>query len=73
MGRIENKRSKDKSSSYFLIDNNLTDSQPHILTIIATPLVEISSFTEILSSSVENQSGCFVSSDIENENTRRNR
>lgn len=73
MGRIENKRSKDKSSSYFLIDNNLTDSQPHILTIIATPLVETSSFTEILSSSVENQSGCFVSSDIENENTRRNR
>ena len=73
MGRIENKRSKDKSSSYFLIDNNLTDSQPHILTIIATPIVETSSFTEILSSSVENQSGCFVSSDIENENTRRNR
>ena len=73
MGRIENKRSKDKSSSYFLIDNNLTDSQPHILTIIATPLVETSSFTEILSSSAENQSGCFVSSDIENENTRRNR
>lgn len=73
MGRIENKRSKDKSSSYFLIDNNLTDSQPHILIIIATPLVETSSFTEILSSSVENQSGCFVSSDIENENTRRNR
>ena len=73
MGRIENKRSKDKSSSYFLIDNNLTDSQPHILTIIATPLVETSSFTEILSFSVENQSGCFVSSDIENENTRRNR
>ena len=73
MGRIENKRSKDKSSSYFLIDNNLTDSQPHILIIIATPFVETSSFTEILSSSVENQSGCFVSSDIENENTRRNR
>ena len=39
MGRIENKPSKDKSS-YFLSDNNITDSGPHIPTIVATPLVE---------------------------------
>ena len=43
MGRIENKPSKDKSS-YFLSDNNITDSEPHIPTIMATPLVETSSF-----------------------------
>lgn len=46
MGRIEKKWSKDKSSFYFLIYNNLSDSQPRISTIIATSLVETSSFTE---------------------------
>ena len=53
MRRIENKPSKD-NSSYFLGDNNITDSEPHIPTIIATPLVETSLFTDILSPSVEN-------------------
>ena len=38
MERIENKRSKDKSS-YFLSNNNITDSEPHIPTITATPLL----------------------------------
>ena len=63
MGRTE----KDKSS-YFLSDNNVIDSEPHIPTIIATPLVERSSFTDILSSSVEDQMNSFVSSDTENDN-----
>ena len=59
MGRIENKPSKDKSS-YFLSDNNITDSEPHIPTIMAIPLVETSSLTDILSSSVEDQiNSCF--------------
>ena len=62
MGRTE----KDKS--YFLSDNNVIDSEPHIPTIIATPLVERSSFTDILSSSVEDQMNSFVSSDTENDN-----
>ena len=62
MGRTE----KDKSS-YFLSDNNVIDSEPHIPTIIATPLVERSSFTDILSSSVEDQINSFVSSDTEND------
>ena len=62
MGRTE----KDKSS-YFLSDNNVIDSEPHIPTIIATPLVERSSFTDILSSSVEDQMNSFVSSDTEND------
>ena len=62
MGRTE----KDKSS-YFLSDNNVIDSEPHIPTIIATPLVERSSFTDILSSSVEAQMNSFVSSDTEND------
>ena len=63
MGRAE----KDKSS-YFISDNNVIDSEPHIPTIIATPLVETSSFTNILSSSVEDQINSFVSSDTENDN-----
>ena len=67
MGRIENKPSKDKSS-YFLSDNNITDSEPHIPTIAATPLVETSSFTDILSPSIEEQINSFVSSDTEHDN-----
>ena len=67
MGRIENKPSKDKSS-YFLSENNITDSEPHIPTIMATPLVETSSFTDIPSPSIEDQINSFVSSDTENDN-----
>ena len=67
MGRIENKSSKDKSS-YFLSDNNMTDFKPYIPTIFTTPLVEKSSFNDILSLSVEGQINSFVSSDTENDN-----
>ena len=67
MGRIENKSSKDKSS-YFLSDNDRTDSEHYISTIMATPLVETSSFTGILSLSVDNKCNSFVSSDTENDN-----
>ena len=45
-----------------------TDSEPHIPTVADTPLVETSSFTDILSPSVEEQINSFVSSDIENDN-----
>ena len=67
MVRIENKASKDKSS-YFLSDNNITDSEPHIPTVAATPLVETSSFTDIQSPSIEEQINSFVSSDTDNDN-----
>ena len=67
MGRTENKPLKDKSS-YFLSENNITDSEPHIPKIMATPLVEASSFTDILSPSIEDQINSFVSSDTENDN-----
>ena len=67
MGRIENKPSRDKSS-YFLSDNNITDSEPHTPLIMATLLVETSLFNDILSSSVEDQINSFVSSDNENDN-----
>ena len=67
IGRIINKPSKDKSS-YFLCENNITDSEPHIPTIMATPLVETSSFTDIPSPSIEDQINSFVSSDAENDN-----
>ena len=66
MGRMENKPSKDKSS-YFVTDNNIADSTPHIPTVMATPLVETSSFTNILSPSVKDQINSFVSSDSEND------
>ena len=55
MERIENKLSKDKSS-YLLSGNNITDSDSHIPTIMATLLVETSSSTDILSPSIEQKS-----------------
>ena len=67
MGRVKNKQSKDENS-YFHIDNNIIDSQPLIQTIVATPLVETSSFNDILFLSVEDQIDSFVSSPIENDN-----
>ena len=67
MGRIEYKPLKGMSS-YFLIDSNIIDSERHISTIIATSLVETSSFTDILSPSVKDQINSFVSSDSENDN-----
>ena len=67
MGRVKNKQSKDENS-YFHIDNNIIDSQPLIQTIVATPLVETSSFNDIVSLSVEDQIDSFVSSPIENDN-----
>ena len=67
IGRKENKPSKSKSS-YFLIDNNITDPQPHMPKTMATPLIKTSSFTHILSPSAEDQINSFVSSDIENDN-----
>ena len=62
MERIENKPSKDKTS-YFL-----TDFEPHIPTIMTTPVVETSSFNDILSASFEDQINSFISSDTEDDN-----
>ena len=67
IGRIINKPSNDKSS-YFLCENNITGSGPHIPTIMATPLVETSSFTDIPYPNIEDQINSFVSSDTENDN-----
>ena len=66
MGRIKNKPSKDKCP-YFLCESSITDFEPHIPTIMATPLVETNSFTDILSPSIEGQINSFVSSDAEND------
>ena len=68
MGRVENKSSKDKSTHFF-IENNIADSQLHIPTIMATPLVETSSCPEILSPSVEDQIKSFVSGENDNNNS----
>ena len=61
LGEIENKTSNDKSS-YFLIDNiNIEDSQPHITTIMGTPII-----AESLSLIAEDEIDSFVTSDVEN-------
>ena len=66
MGLIENKPSNEESS-YFLIDNfNIADSRPHILTTMATPIIEKSASAEILSPTVENEIDSFVTIDVEN-------
>ena len=63
---IENKPPNDKSS-YFLIDNfYIADSQPHIPTTMATPIIEKSASSEILSPTVEDEIDSFVTSDVEN-------
>ena len=46
----------------------ITDFEPHIPTIMATPLVETSSSTDILSPNIEYQINSFVSNDTENDN-----
>ena len=46
----------------------ITDSEPHILTIMATRLVQTSPFADILSPSVEDQINSFVLTDTENDN-----
>ena len=66
MRLIENKPSNDKSS-YFLNDNfNIADSQPHIPTTMATPIIEKSASAEILSPTVKDEIDSFVNSDVEN-------
>ena len=67
MERIKNKPSKGKSS-YFLSENNIADSEPRIITIMTTPLVETSSFIDIPSTSIEDKINSFASSDTENDN-----
>ena len=55
MVRIENKLSSRHKSSNFRIENYIANSQSHTPTIMATPLVETSSFTAIQFPSVEDQ------------------
>ena len=66
MRLIKNKSSNDKSS-YFLTDNSyIADSQPHIPTTMATPIIEKSAASEILSPTVEDEIDSFVTSDVDN-------
>ena len=66
MRLIKNKSSNDKSS-YFLTDNSyIADSQPHIPTTMATPIIEKSASSEILSPTVEDEIDSFVTSDVDN-------
>ena len=66
MRLIENKPSNDKSS-YFLIDKfYIADYKPHIPTTIATPIIEKSASSEILSPTAEDEIDSFVTSDVDN-------
>ena len=66
MGLIKNKPSNDKSF-YFLTDSSyIADSQPHIPTTTATPIIEKSAFSEILSPTVEDEIDSCITSDVEN-------
>ena len=66
MRLIENKPSNNKSS-YFLIDSfYIADSQPHIPTTMATPIIEKSKSSEILSPTVEDETDSFATSSVEN-------
>ena len=65
LGVIENLPSNEKSS-YFLIDNiNKADSQPHILTIMATTIIEKRTSLETLSPADEDKIDSFVINDVE--------
>ena len=66
MRLIENKPSNDKSS-FFLIDIfYIAYFQPHIPTTVATPIIEKSASSEILSPTVKDEIDSFVTSDVEN-------
>ena len=66
MRLIENKPSSDKSSFFFTDNSYIADSQPHIPTTMATPIIEKSVFSEILSPTVEDEIDSCVTSDVEN-------
>ena len=66
LGVIENKPLNDKSSS-FIIDNiNIADSQPHIPTIMAAPIIEKITSAKILSLTFEGEIDSFVTGDVDN-------
>ena len=68
MRLIQNKPLNDKSF-YFVTDYSyIADSQPHIPITMATPIIEKSASSEILSPSVEDEMDSFVTSDVENNN-----
>ena len=65
MRLIENKPSNGKSS-YFLIGNfYIADSRSQFPTTMATPIIQKSASSEILSPTVEDETDSFVTSDIE--------
>ena len=66
MRLIENKPSNDKSSFFFTDNSYIADSQPHISTIMATPIIEKNASSEILSPTAEDEIYFFVTSDVEN-------
>ena len=64
LGVIENKEPNDKSS-YILIGNiNIAYSQPHIQTLMATPIIGKSTSVKILSPTFEDEIDSFFTSDV---------
>ena len=66
MRLIENKPSNDKSSFFFTDNSYIADSQSHISTTAATPIIEKNASSEILSPTAEDEIYFFLTSDVEN-------
>ena len=63
-----NRKLTIKWQKFLLLTDNsyIADSQPHIPTTMATPIIEKSASSEILSPTVEDEIDSFVTSDVEN-------
>ena len=68
MRLVQNKPLNDKSFYFVTYYSCIADSQPHIPITMATPIIEKSASSEILSPSVEDEIDSFVTSDVENNN-----
>ena len=55
MRLIENKPSNDKTPYFSTGNSYIADSQPHILTTMATPIIEKRASSEILSPTIDHE------------------
>ena len=68
IGKIKNKPSNNRNSYYLTDDSvDITDSQPSILTITNTPIVEKNANLDSNLNSVPDQIDSFISSDTESD------
>ena len=71
IGKIKNKPSNNRNSHYLIDDSvDITDSQPPILTITNTPIVEKNANLDSNLNSVPDQIDSFISSDTESDESK---